>query len=68
MKIKKFKVEEWMNEFENDASYNIAETCVDSVSINELFELAGKNEREFFEVFNSKRLTYGAILGLTSFK
>ena len=32
MKIKPFKVEEWMNEYEDDVVYNIAETCVDLIS------------------------------------
>ena len=41
MKIRPFAVEEWMNEFETAAKYNIAETCVDSVSLNELWELSG---------------------------
>lgn len=37
MKIAPFQVEEWMNAYETGARYNIAETCVDSVSIDELF-------------------------------
>ena len=36
MKIKPFAVEEWMNEYEVGAKDNIAETCVDSVSLDEL--------------------------------
>ena len=31
MYIKPFAVEEWMNEYEVGARFNIAETCVDSV-------------------------------------
>ena len=30
MEIKPFLVEEWMNQYEVGARYNIAETCVDS--------------------------------------
>ena len=41
MKIKPFAVEEWMNAWENGAKYNIAETCVDSVSVEGLFSLCG---------------------------
>ena len=41
MYIKPFAVEEWMNEWEVGARYNIAETCVDSVSLDELFALTG---------------------------
>ena len=44
MYIKPFAVEEWMNEWEVGARYNIAETCVDSVSLNELFALTGEDK------------------------
>lgn len=47
MNIKPFAVEEWMNEYEVGALYNIAETCVDSVSLDELFELTGENKEDF---------------------
>ncbi len=32
MKIKRFAVEEWMNAYEDNAKYNIAGTCFDSIS------------------------------------
>ena len=57
-----------MNANEQDARYNIAETCVDSVSIDELFELAGEDRDAFWRAFSSKRLTYGFIEGQPSFK
>ena len=63
MKIEAFQVEEWMNAYETKASANIAETCVDSVSLDELFELAGTDGRKFFEEFSRRRLTYGDIEG-----
>ena len=63
MYIKPFKVEEWMNAYETGAKYNIAETCVDSVSLNELLEIAGKSPEEFWQQFGSRRLTYGFIEG-----
>lgn len=68
MKIEPFKVEEWMNAYEIGARYNIAETCVDSVSLNELFELTGENKEKFWNAFSSRRLTYGYIEGNPSFK
>lgn len=68
MKIAPFKVEEWMNAYEMDARYNIAETCVDSVSVDELFELTGENKNAFWELFSCQRLTYGYIVGNPSFK
>ena len=68
MKIKTFKVEEWMNEYEDDAVYNIAETCVDSISLDELLALTGIDRNAFLDDLASQRLTYGAIQGAAPFK
>lgn len=68
MKIKPFKVEEWMNEYEDDAVYNIAETCVDSISLDELLALTGIDRTSFLDELSAKRLTYGAIQGAAPFK
>ena len=68
MKIATFKVEEWMNLNETKAKYNIAETCVDSVSLDELFSLAGRGRREFFDTLSRRRMTYGAIFGAEELK
>ena len=68
MKIENFKVEQWMNEYEDNAPFNIAETCVDSVSLNELFEITGADRESFLSEFCSRRLTYGDITGLPEFK
>ena len=63
MKIRPFAVEEWMNAHETGARYNIAETCVDSVSMDELFALTGENREDFWRAFSARRLTYGDIEG-----
>ncbi len=55
MYIKPFAVEEWMNEYEAGARFNIAETCVDSVSLDELFALAGADKAQFLTDFCAKR-------------
>lgn len=68
MKIKAFAVEEWMNEFEVGAKYNIAETCVDSISLDELFALCGEDRDAFWRAFCARRLTYGDIEGLPAFR
>ena len=68
MKIKPFAVEEWMNEYEDGARFNIAETCVDSVSLDELFQLTGQDKKAFLNKFSARRLTYGAIWGAPAFK
>ena len=62
MKIDKFKVEEWFNEYEHRAKYDLADTCVESLSINELLEIADKNVNDLSEVF-LKKLNYGDIHG-----
>lgn len=67
MKIEAFQVEEWMNAYETKATYNIAETCVDSISLNELFRVVGANPSEFWERFSARRLTYGDIVGKAEF-
>ena len=63
MDIKPFAVEEWMNAYETGAEYNIAETCVDSVSADELFSLSGEDKEAFLSSFCARRLTYGDIKG-----
>ena len=63
MNIEPFAVEEWMNEHEVGARFNIAETCVDSVSLDELFALTGEDKAQFLTDFCAKRLTYGDIVG-----
>ena len=68
MKIKPFAVEEWMNAWENGAKYNIAETCVDSVSVEGLFSLCGADRESFWRAFSTRRLTYGDIEGAPALK
>ena len=61
MRIEPFKVEIWMNEWETRCDHNLAETCVDSVTIDELLKLSGAN-RELSDILDMK-MTYGAIEG-----
>lgn len=62
MKIDNFKVEEWFNKYEKDAVYDLADTCVESFSIDELLDITGNREEYLKEIFN-KKLNYGAIHG-----
>ena len=68
MKIRPFAVEEWMNAYETGARFNIAETCVDSVSVDELFRLCGEDSTAFWKRFSARRLTYGDIEGAPVFR
>ena len=67
MEIKPFLVEEWMNQYEVGARYNIAETCVDSVSLDELFQLTGEDKEACLSSLCARRLTYGDIFGQPAF-
>lgn len=62
MNIREFGVEIWMNAHENDAKFNLAETCVDSITIAELLALAGKNDTALSDLL-PMRMGYGAIEG-----
>jgi aspartate/methionine/tyrosine aminotransferase len=62
MQIEPFGVEQWMNAHETGCRFNLAETCVHSLSIAELMALAGKNERDLSAVL-PMRMTYGDIEG-----
>lgn len=62
MKIREFGVEIWMNAHENDARFNLAETCVESLTIAELLALAGRNDTALADLL-PMRMGYGAIEG-----
>lgn len=62
MHIEPFGVEIWMNEWETRCDWNLAETCVESITIAELMALAGKNETDLTDLLPMK-MTYGAIEG-----
>lgn len=62
MKIREFGVEIWMNDYENTCRYNLAETCVESLTVDQLLQMSGKHEAILNELLPMK-LTYGAIEG-----
>lgn len=62
MKIRDFEVEIWMNRYETECSHNLAETCVESLTVEELLDIAGKRE-SFIEELLPLQLTYGPIDG-----
>lgn len=67
MKIDKFKVEEWFNLYENKAVYDLADTCVESLSIDELLDIVGDRKQHISEIFKRK-LNYGDIHGSSRLK
>ena len=61
MKIDHFAVEIWMNAYETRCQYNIAETCVDSITLGGLLALAGAPD--VMAELAPRKLTYGEIEG-----
>ena len=57
MNIKTFKTEQWMTLYENDAQYNLTDTCVLPLTFKELIEYDTNNS------LDSISLTYGEIVG-----
>lgn len=52
-----------MNDYEDDAVYNLGETCIDSLTVGELLELAGEDPDSYLTGLKDTRLTYGHIFG-----
>ncbi len=63
MRIQPFAVEQWMNEYETRCEYNLAETCVESLTVAQLLDLAGLAADRLRDELLDLKLTYGAIEG-----
>ena len=68
MKIAAFKVEDWMNEYEKYSKYDLGNTTVQTLSLDELFELSLENKEAFFNNLCKQKLGYGYITGMPDFK
>ena len=62
MKIRPFGVEQWMNEWETRCEYNLAETCVESLTMQQLLDMTGKT-RAVLEAMLNIKMTYGHLTG-----
>jgi aspartate/methionine/tyrosine aminotransferase len=62
VRIAPFMVEQWMNDHETTATWNTAETCVDSLRLEELLELSGERDEVLRRLLET-RLAYGDIVG-----
>lgn len=62
MDIKPFGVEMWMNEYETKCAFNLAETCVTSITLEELLAMSGDSNQIMSDLMGMK-MTYGAIEG-----
>ena len=57
MKLAKFEVEQWMTNYENDAVWNLTDTCMPALTVRELLAMDETG------CFQNVRLDYGAITG-----
>lgn len=62
MKLDVFEVEMWMTEHESNYLYNLADSCVPSLSVQDLLEYCPNKEEIINKIFETK-LDYGPIVG-----
>jgi len=67
MQMENFDVEHWMDLYETKCKYNLAETCVDSISLDQLIAITNPDEK-IKEILGSMRLSYGEIPGKIEFR
>ncbi len=63
MQITPFAVEQWMNEFETRCEHNLAETCVESLTLADLLDLASHPADQLNDELLAMKFTYGDITG-----
>jgi len=64
VKIEPFGVEQWMNAWETKCALNLAETCVASLTLAELMQMAGATQQMPSDLA-AMQMTYGEIRGST---
>lgn len=68
MDIKAFGVEEWLNEWEQEAIYDIAGSSIASMSLDEMLSLGTVGKDKFIEDLLAQQMNYGWIEGSPDFK
>ncbi|MBA1433710.1 aminotransferase [Bombilactobacillus bombi] len=68
MKIAEFGVESWLNEWEKSAKYDISQSTISSMTINELFADNNDDYQTFLKDLGQSKMNYGWIEGSPKFK
>jgi aspartate/methionine/tyrosine aminotransferase len=68
MDIANFGVEEWLNVYENDARFDIAQSTIASLTMQELMDFSDDHGKQFYHELNQQKMNYGAIEGSDNFK
>lgn len=68
MDIKVIGVEDWLNVHERDAKWDIAQSTIASLTMDELLALDGAEGASFYEALGREKMNYGWIEGSPDFK
>ena len=68
MEIKTIGVEAFLNDYEHDAVWYIAQSTIASLEMSEILKLDGKDGETFYEQLNKQEMNYGWIEGSADFK
>ena len=67
VEIAPFGVEAWLNKWEKSARYDISQSTIASLTMDELMNLDGHHGAEFYEMLNAQKMNYGWIEGSPGF-
>ncbi len=68
MDIQAFGVEDWLNEWETQAVYDIAGSSIAALTLEEVLALGGQSQEVMLADLTKKKLNYGWIEGSPAFK
>lgn len=68
MKIDKFKIEYWLNPYDDKARYNLGSSCCKPVTLHELLELTNTERGLFFQELEKMSMHYGYFEGMPRLK
>ncbi|MFT8460036.1 MAG: aminotransferase [Liquorilactobacillus ghanensis] len=68
MKIANFGTEEWLNKWETLAIFDISQSSISPMTMNEALSLDGEDGEDFYKILNQKKMSYGWIEGSPDFK
>lgn len=68
MKIAGFGIEEWLNKWEKSATYDISQSTISSMTMQEALALDGQQGASFYQQLDQEKMNYGWIEGSPEFK
>ncbi|QWT18126.1 aminotransferase [Collinsella sp. zg1085] len=68
MDIKTIGVEAFLNDYEREATWDIAQSTIASLEMGEILKLDGKDGESFYEALDKEKMNYGWIEGSDAFK